>query len=212
MPFNINNFRADGLKLGGARPSLFQITMTPPSQLGAADTGRKLTLLARAAQIPAMTIDPIEVPYFGRKIKVAGDRTFADWTITVMNDEDFRLRSMFEAWSNEINTLISNRNSFGKEATNYKVDADVQQFSKAGPPGDSGIIRSYRFNGLFPTTIDAIALDWDNTNTIETFDVTFAYDWWEPVVVGDGIAYNATLPDDGTSGTPTVPPAASGRI
>lgn len=210
MSFNINRFRSDGLTLGGARPSLFRVTLTPPAGVGlGTTTTNKLSLLARAAQIPAMTIDPVEIPYFGRKIKLAGDRTFADWTITVMNDEDFLLRSMFEGWSNKINTLVSNRNGFGTSPLDYKCDALVEQFSKAGPKDEPGIIRSYKFVGLFPTTIDAIALDWDNTNAVETFDVSFSYDWWEPEQQGGGIPYRSTLADDGASGS-SVPPATGG--
>ena len=98
MPFNVNTFKQEGLQLGGARASLFEVVIpTLPTGVGTTGTTRtQLSFLARSAQIPAMTIDPIEVPYFGRKIKLAGDRTFADWTITIMNDEDFGIRSMFE--------------------------------------------------------------------------------------------------------------------
>ena len=200
MPFNINDFRAAGLQYGGARSSLFEVSMPNlPADVGGGGEAARLSFLARAAQIPAMTVDPVEVPYFGRKIKVAGDRTFADWTITVMNDEDFQLRSMFEAWSNKINALVSNRANRGPEPDNYKVDASVYQYGKAGRDSinqrDGGVIRSYKFVGLFPTTIDAIALDWDNTNSIQTFDVTFAYDYWEPEFFGGGQNYPVVLPE-----------------
>lgn len=200
MPFNVNTFKQQGLQLGGARPSLFEVTMPAlPAGVGASGATTKLTFLARAAQIPAMTIDPVEVPYFGRKIKIAGDRTFADWTITVMNDEDFKVRSMFENWSNKMNALVSNRNSAGPGPEAYKVDAFVNQYGKAGRDSlnskDGGIIRAYKFVGIFPTTIDAIALDWDNTNTVETFDVTFSYDYWEPDHFGGGESYTVVLPE-----------------
>lgn len=177
MAFNINNFRAQGLVGGGARPSLFEVTMTIPSAIGSSTAGQRIPFLVRAAQLPAASVDPVEVPYFGRKIKLAGDRTFADWTVTVMNDEDFQLRSVFESWSNKINSLVGNVAELTPSTSNgYKTDASVMQYGR-----DGNIIRAYNFSGIFPTTIDAIALDWDNTNTIETFDVTFSYDWWEPV-------------------------------
>lgn len=181
MPFNVNDFRANGLKLGGARPSLFQVIMTLPAGVGQPSGAQRIPFLVRAAQLPAATVDPIEVPYFGRKIKLAGDRTFADWTVTVMNDEDFQLRSLFENWSNKINSLVGNVGSLGPNG--YKTTASVLQFGRNGSneSGPGSVIRQYTFNGIFPTTIDAIALDWDNTNTIETFDVTFSYDWWEPI-------------------------------
>jgi hypothetical protein len=197
MPFNVQEFKARGLELGGARPSLFEVTMQTPRDVGRNGEREQLKFLARAAQIPAMTVDPIEVPYFGRKIKLAGDRTFADWTITIMNDEDFAIRSMFENWSNKLNALVSNRNSAGTRPEDYKVEAFVHQYGKAGRNSryqrEDGIIRSYKFVGAFPTTIDAIALDWDNTNAIQTFDVTFSYDYWEPEHFGGGETYQARL-------------------
>lgn len=180
MAFNINNFRSEGLVLGGARPSLFEITMTLPTIVGQPTARDRIPFLARAGQIPAATVDPIEVPYFGRKIKFAGDRTFADWTVTIMNDEDFQLRSMFENWSNLINRHVANIAELGPSpnGSGYKTNATVIQYGRRGNE-----LRRYNFEGIFPTTVDAIALDWDNTNAIETFDVTFAYDWWEPIKI-----------------------------
>lgn len=179
MAFNVSNFRAQGLVLGGARPSLFQIEMSLPAGVGAPNAAGRVPFLARAGQIPAATVDPVEVPYFGRKIKYAGDRTFADWTVTVMNDEDFQLRAMFENWSNRINSLVGNISATGPQLiAGYKATATVTQYGREGNP-----LRQYLFNGIFPTTVDAIALDWDNTNAIETFDITFAYDWWEPIKI-----------------------------
>jgi len=217
MAFNVQNFRSQGLKLGGARPSLFQVTIpTLPPGVGVSSTAGRLPFLVRAAQLPAATVDPVEVPYFGRKIKLAGDRTFADWTVTVMNDEDFALRSMFENWSNKINSHVGNVSTLrpgggsrGSLPDGYKVDAIVSQFGRvAGSEGsEAPIIRQYKFIGIFPTTIDAIALDWDNTNTIETFDVTFSYDWWEPVNL---TGMNETVNIDVGGGTNSSTPVPGG--
>lgn len=177
MAFNINTFRSQGLVGGGARPSLFDIEIAGYPGLD------KLRFVARSSQIPAMTVGSIDIPYFGRKIKLSGDRTFADWSITVMNDEDFKIRARFEEWSNKMNTLISNVNAAGSNPADYKCTAIVRQYSKAGKSGESSSkpLRAYRFVGIFPTQIDAINLDWDTTNAIETFDVNFSYDWWEPL-------------------------------
>lgn len=181
MTFNISQFKSAGLVYGGARPALFQVKF-PSTVQGiagiSADSLRKAPLVCRAAELPASQIGSVEVGYFGRKIKLAGDRTFGDWTVTVMNDEDFGIRSMMEKWSNAINRHISNVRdpTLITEELGYKADLDVEQFSKAG-----GLIRSYRIVGAYPTNISAIALDWDNQNQIETFQVTFAYDYWEPV-------------------------------
>ena len=93
MAFNINLF-AGALKLGGARTSLFQVNITNPAN-GAADI--QVPFLARAAQIPAATIAPLDVPYFGRQLRLAGNRTFADWTATIINDEDMQIRNAMSA-------------------------------------------------------------------------------------------------------------------
>jgi hypothetical protein len=174
MPFNINQFKSSGLVGGGARPSLFDVEIIGHAGLD------NLRFLARSTQLPAMTMQSVDVPYFGRKIKVQGDRTFADWSITIMNDEDFKLRAAFEAWSNKMNTIISNVNTVGNNPNSYKGEAIVRQYSKAGKSNEEKPIRAYKFVGIFPTQIDAINLDWETTNSIETFDVTFAYDFWEP--------------------------------
>jgi hypothetical protein len=171
MAFNINEIRSQ-LALGGARNTLFQVTIQNPAN-GAADI--KVPFLVRAAQIPASTLGLIEVPYFGRKIRLAGDRTFADWTVTVINDEDFLIRNAMEQWSNQIQSHQGNLRNFGTASPSaYKAQAQVTQFSKTGQP-----IRTYTFNGIFPTEVSPIEMDWNATDTIEEFTVTFQYDWWE---------------------------------
>lgn len=178
--FNINTFKSKGLVLGGARPSLFEVYLTIPDSIGATPgSADKLRFLCRAAQLPAATIDPINVPYFGRNIKIAGDRNFADWQITVMNDEDFLIRSMFEKWSNALNRFESNvrQANLVEENTlgSYKANIDVVQYGKNGD-----VIRVYELIGAFPTTIDAIGLNWSEQNAVEEFAVTFSYDYWLP--------------------------------
>lgn len=174
MPFNINDFKTNGLELGGARPSLFEVRMSLPQGLDIPErfARDKFVFTCRASSIPASSIAPVEVPYFGRKIKLAGDRTFADWSVTVMNDEDFTVRTMFEQWSTNINTHETNRKR--QSLNEYKaVNSEVLQFSK-----DGFEIAKYIFVGLFPLEISAMELDWDSTNSIQTFNVTFAYDYY----------------------------------
>ena len=200
MTFNINNWRSNGLPQGGARPTLFDVLLTPPPGIGSSTRiSQQIALVAKSSQLPSVQVDDIQIGYFGRKIKVQGDRTISDWTITVMNDEDFAIRSMFEHWSNQQNAFVSNRSSFGTNQLAYKVDGVIRQYSKAGPSGDAGIIRSYKLVGLWPKSISAINLDWDSTNTVEVYDVTFSMDWFEPDVFGGGESYNVVLPDDGTT-------------
>lgn len=180
MAFNVNEIRSQ-LVLGGARNSLFQVQFSNPTN-AAGDL--KLPFMARATTIPAATLGVIEVPYFGRKVRLAGDRTYATWSVQVINDEDFLIRNALEEWSNQINTFEGNIRAFGSASPlQYKSDATVTQFSKTGLP-----IREYAFRGIFPTEVSTIDLDWNSTDTIEEFSVTFAYDWWE---VSGGITGNA---------------------
>jgi len=199
LAFNINRFKADGLQFGGSRPSLFEVILSAPGSLGQNILPRARFLI-KAAQLPASQIDYIDVPYFGRKIKLAGDRTFMDWQVVVMNDEDFDLRAMFEAWSNKINTIISNRMDEVVAPLAYKTDMQVIQYTKTGD-----IARSYNFAGAFPYNIDAMQLDWDAVNTIGEFGVTFAYDYWEPLEQRSAArqklydVYDVQLPGDGAA-------------
>jgi len=169
MAFAIRDIRSQ-LEFGGARPALFNINITNPINTSG-DT--KLGFMARAGQIPASTLGTVEVGYFGRKIKIAGDRTFAEWTVTVVNDEDFRIRNAMEEWMSAINLHESNTRLINSKPGTYKSQGDVQQFAKAGHR-----LRNYKFTGLWPTEVSTIDLDWNTTDTIEEFTVTFQYDYW----------------------------------
>jgi hypothetical protein len=176
MPFNIAAFKTNGLVYGGARPSLFNIFLSVPIGIGIDNVSvDKFRFVARAAQLPEMQLSPIEVPYFGRKIKVAGERSFQNWSVTVMNDEDFAVRSMFELWSNAINRLVSNVRNPTLAAEQYKADLEIVQYSV-----DGSTLRSYQLIGAFPTNVAAIDMDWNNANAFEEFRVEFAYDYWVP--------------------------------
>lgn len=192
--FNIDTFRAQGLQLGGARPSQFEVNMFFPFQAG---TAQRFRFMCRAASIPPAQIDEVPVMYFGRAVKYAGDRSFPDWVVTVMNDEDYSLRLLFENWSNRINTLVSNRMDSSVYPTGYKVQAEVTQYGKAGDA-----IRAYTFDGLWPKLVDSMPLDWAATNQIQEFNVTLAYDLWKPATTGLGASegdYSPVLSDDGQS-------------
>lgn len=194
MAFNVDSFRAKGLIHGGARPSLFEVRMTLPSLAKGGDEEEKIRFLGQATSLPASTVQQIDVPYFGRMIKYAGDRTFDNFTLNIMNDEDFKLRASFEAWLNGINTHISNRRNTEFTRESYKSNATVYQLSKTGNGSNdvSTAIRAYTFSGMFPVSIDAIALSFASTNQVESFNVTFAYDFWVPgdSEEGDSNAYN----------------------
>ena len=170
MSFNVNLFTG-ALVLGGARNTLFQVNITNPVN-GAADI--KVPFMVKAAQIPAVTTGQIELPYFGRKVKVAGDRTYAEWTVTVLNDEDFAVRNALEEWAHAINGPETNLRELGSASPSlYKADSQITQFSKTGVP-----IRVYNFVGMWPTEISTIEMAWDSNDQVEEFTVTFAYDYW----------------------------------
>lgn len=202
MAFNINNFVNNGLRHGGARPTLFDVIVTFPTALQGIGSGasEKLRFTCRATSIPASTVAPVDVPYFGRTIKVAGDRTFADWSVTVMNDEDYSVRNAFEAWHNNLNTIESNRRLVADNPRNgYKGTATVRQYSKRGTLGGDDFIRAYQFVNLFPINVDEMALDWEATNTIQTFGVTFSYDYWVPLTNNIGLEGGPVSPQINTN-------------
>ena len=176
MSFNIEDFKARGLLNSGARPSLFQVILTdwPGSTPEATN---RFSFLAKASQIPPSIIGQIDVPYFGRSIKVMGDRTYPNWNVTVYNDVDFLVRETMETWHQGINQHIENVTSgdVTPKQTSYKRDAIVQQLGK-----DGEVLKEYTIKGMFPIQIDAIALDWEAANQIELFDVDFSIDYWLP--------------------------------
>ena len=152
MAFNISEFQGQ-LTGGGARPNLFQVTIDNPVDRGAFI---KTSFMVQAAAIPEATLGVATVNYFGREVKFAGNRTFANWTATVINDEDFLIRDGMERWSNAINGLESNLRSTALATTaQYKTNATVTQFSKTGDP-----LRTYNFVGIFPVSVGTIALEW----------------------------------------------------
>jgi T4-like virus tail tube protein gp19 len=180
--FNISTFKSRGLTYGGVRPALFEVFLTPPPNIGIDPASQdKFRFTASGASIPAGTLGEIEIGYFGRKIKLAGDRTFADWTVSVMNDEDYLVRSMIEKWSNAINTLESNVRVKTLDNEAYKTDMQVIQYSKEGK-----LIRDIHMVGVWPANIGEMELNWDSTNQIQRFNVTFAYDYWLPMEGTEG--------------------------
>ena len=144
--------------------------------------------LVKAANIPASNINVIDVPFRGRNLKIAGDRTFDVWTITIINDTDFKIRNAFERWMNAIN---KHDNATGEVTpADYQTDMYVNQIGRApkGTPGSLGgsldvaeklpILRRYRFHGTFPTNVSAIELSYDQTDSIEEFTVDLQVQWW----------------------------------
>jgi hypothetical protein len=165
MAFNINEMRA-GLVGGGARPSLFEVIITNPIS-SIADI--RVPIMCKATQLPGHTIGKIEVPYFGRKIPIPGDRIVQDWTVTIINDETFDVRNALETWSNAMNSQQGNVATRGSSPSLYTSQASVRQFGK-----DGSVLRIYELNGIFPMDISPIDLSWESIDVIEEFQVTWA--------------------------------------
>lgn len=174
MAFDILQFRSK-MALDGARPNLFSVELTFPTASPAPVASEKLSFMAHATTLPPSIVGVASQFYMGRQVKFAGDRQFPDWSITIINDEDFIIRNAFEAWSDKLNSHSQIVRAAGAiNSTLYCADAKVIQYSKTGVP-----IKTYNFRGLFPNTIDPIGLDWGSNDRIEEFNVTFSYQYWE---------------------------------
>ena len=184
MPHSIEKIKST-LIGGGARPNLFQVDLT--SFPGSGDTGYdsdSFSILCKAAQLPASNVASIDVPFRGRIFKVAGDRTFDTWTVTVINDNDFVIRTAMERWMQEIAQYADGSGLLNP--ADYQVDTIVKQFKRlpsntGGPQGDGlEVAKQYKFYGIFPTNVAAIDLSYDTSDTIEEFTVEFQVQYWAP--------------------------------
>ena len=168
---NINDFKAK-LAGGGARANQFKVTMPFPGYSQVGGEIEDLAFLCRTTSLPGMTVPSFNVPFRGRSIKIAGDRTIADWSVTCYNDTDFKLRNAFERWMNGINNMTDNEGL--TNPADYQVDAFVDQLDRNG-----ATLKSYTLRGVFPTNHTAIDLDYDEKTEVEKFTVTLAYQYFE---------------------------------
>jgi len=162
---------------GGARPNLFEVELTT-LPAGIDWDANSFRYMCKAAQLPAQNVANIDVPFRGRIFKVAGDRTIDPWTVTIINDEDFRLRSAFENWTQQIADLSTNLGATDPSA--YMTNAKVFQLGRGSSKsskdstGDSNVVlKEYEFVDIFPTSVSAIDLSYDTGDTIEEFTVEF---------------------------------------
>ena len=180
MAFTISEFRGKALNNAGARANLFDVTMIGASAAGL--NASEFTFACKAAAIPAMTVGTIDVPYFGRVVKVPGNKTFDNWTVTILNDEGFEVRNAMEKWMVVMGGHASNLSTVGAAAAGgannllYGTGV-VRQYAKAGGTA----IQTYQFENIFPVNVGEIALDWSSNDAIEEFTVEFAYDYWTSV-------------------------------
>ena len=185
----ISQFRSK-LAGGGARPNLFEVNIND-FKFSEWDN-ETFQFLCKAAALPSSNITPIEIPFRGRLLKVAGDRTFDTWTVSVINDEDFKLRSSFENWMNGISKLSDA--SGATEPNSYMGNATVNQLGRS-PEGRFGNansgngdasgggaalepLRTYYFDGIFPTEVSSIDLSYESGDAIEEYTVTFQVQYW----------------------------------
>jgi len=167
---------------GGTRPNLFEVEIAFPNETQIDnDVKEKSRFLIKAAALPASNITPIDVNFRGRILKIAGDRTFDTWTVTVLNDVDFSIRSAFEKWMNLINKMEDNTGE--QDPAVYQPDAYVHQLDR-----DGSTLRTYKFHDVFPTQVSQIDLSYETTDAIEEFTVEFQVQWWEAL---KGIGANA---------------------
>jgi hypothetical protein len=186
----ISNFKS-ALAGGAARPNLFEVSIPTFPSFVNNWKDEKFNFLCKAAALPASNVAPIDVPFRGRILKVAGDRTFDTWTVTVINDEDFLIRTKFEEWMNQINKL--NNGTGATNPTTYMKDAYVYQLGRGRTKeslantneGSQEPLRVYKFYDIFPTNISQIELSYDTSDTIEEFTVEFQVQWWSAGTSGD---------------------------
>lgn len=183
---SIEDFKAV-LQGGGVRPTMFQVEMTYPDAVVADGNlaTQEGTFLIKAAQLPGSNVGNIEVPFRGRKLKVSGDRSYDDWTITVTNDVTFRTRKAFEEWSERIqnHNFVLGSNTL----VDYFGSAIVRQLDR-----DGNQLRAYRFEGIWPTAVAEIGLDFDTNDTVEDYDVTLCVQYWSAIESGD--PYTSAVP------------------
>ena len=192
---SIVDFRSR-MKGGGARSNLFEVQMTFPDFATAnTETLNDIPFLVKAAEIPASNIGNIPVPFRGRVLPIAGDRTFDPWTVTIINDTNFRLRDVMERWSDGINDIQTAQGTIDPET--YQQTAKVLQLSrgkssnkKITSAADIPVLREYDFIGIYPNVVSSIPLDHGATDQIEEFQVTFNYLYYEVRGKDDGTGTN----------------------
>lgn len=184
MAHSIQDFKS-ALIGGGARPNLFEVVI-PGEVPGGGTLPNNFPILCKAAALPASNVASIDVPFRGRIFKVAGDRTFDTWTITVINDQDFGIRTAMEGWMQYVAQYAD-----GSGATNpdsYMRNAFVKQLKRGSSTTGVGNVTgsgletavTYKFYDVFPTNISAIDLSYDSSDTIEEFTVEFQVQYWSP--------------------------------
>ena len=165
----------------GVKPNMFMVDVNFPGSLGkSADDLETTNIMCKSAALPGSNLGVIEVPFRGRTVKIAGDRTFDTWTVTFFNDKDFKLRAFFEEWANKINTHEANTSELfvPNSSTGYTADLKVKQLEKDDTTTGS-ILRQYTLFYCFPTNVSQIDLAYDSNDQIEEFTVEWQYSYFK---------------------------------
>ena len=169
---NIDDFKAN-LTGGGARANQFRVTVNTPPGINTGLQQRRTSFLCKGSNLPAQTLAEITVPFRGRNIYIAGDRTFDEtWTTTFINDTDFMIRNAMELWMNGINHLANNTGVINP--SDYQADLTVEQLDR-----DDAVLKSYIFRSAWPTSLSTIDLTSDAADAIEEFEVTWRYEYFD---------------------------------
>lgn len=175
---------------GGARPNLFECEVQFPAGLSDVQVDDDFRFMIKAAQMPASNVNVIDIPFRGRNLKIAGDRTFDPWTITVINDTNFKIRDAFEKWMNFINRHDDNAGVITPNA--YQVEMVVHQLGRGNVSSNTTgvlpsttdqmpVLKTYKFFGTFPTNVSPIELSYDAADSIEEFTVDLQVQWWDAI-------------------------------
>ena len=186
MAFNLNSF-AGALNAAslGARPNLFKVTI-PDNSLLSAENAKTFEFFCQSGQIPGSTLGVIEVPYFGRTLKIPGNRTFEEWSTTITNSEGWEIRTSIEDWVAKINGHVTNTTQLDT-LNSLSTDLTIIHYGNGGvtntdASGQEKVtpnkIAEYKLVGAWPSAVSAIDLAWDSNDTLETFDITWQYQYW----------------------------------
>ena len=170
----------------GVKPNMFLIDMQYPAALSKEGEDQNLSnLLCKSAALPGSNLGVIEVPFRGRTVKIAGDRTFDTWSATFFNDKDFKLRTFFEQWANSINTHEGNTSPLftPNNSTGYTADLGVKQLEKDSS-AEGSVLRTYSLKYAFPTNVSQIDIAYDSNDQIEEFSVEFQYSYFTANSIG----------------------------
>tara|TARA_A100001201_G_scaffold65861_1_gene61735 strand:- start:678 stop:1235 length:558 start_codon:yes stop_codon:yes gene_type:complete len=178
-------FQVDGqnsfiskLRQGGARATLFEVNITPKGEASGSGQQTEFKFMCKGVQIPANALGITTVNYFGRAVKIPGNRTFEDLTTTIINDEGYPIRNQLENWMHKLNSHVGNvrDKNFQQKLSGYVADMTLTTYTKTGVAD-----RKYRFENCFPTGLDQIDVNWDPNDAVMEYSVTWAYDYWEHI-------------------------------